>query len=286
MKSSLYFVIFTCLALIHCTENNLPKYNALDRLRVLALVAQTPEVNPSANVTIIPIVSDIHETSTLNYSALACLDLGISYGAEPTCEGQASTVVLGNGPITTLNSNHIFTGQADSVMFSVPDQATLLDLRSPAQQHNGVAYIFEYVLKNSRGEEVRAIKRITVSHPSKTSKNANPIINDLLMDGVSAPNTLPLDSTRSTHLSFTGSPKEIYTRMNNSGELISETEELITTWFITDGKMKSQRTLDLEPNEYQVPSQAPIGRPSYLIGITRDGRGGTGFFIKCFGVCI
>lgn len=282
------YLLFTgcALVLMSCSNQNLPKYNTLDRLRILALISQPPEVNPGDSVTITPLVSDINEATALTYAAFACLDLGISMGAEPTCTGNPSTVPLSNGAISTLSPTKSFTGVANAISFSVPNQQTILGSRSPAQQYNGVAYIFEYVLQNSRGEELRAIKRIAVSDASKTTKNTNPIINDFLFNGVSVTSTMPLGTTISASLSFTGAPTESYTRMNSSGELISESEELITTWFITDGKMKFQRTIGLDANEYQTPAQTPAGRDTYLIGVSRDGRGGAGYIVKCFGNCI
>lgn len=285
LTPSILFMV-SALLVMSCSNQNLPKYNTLDRLRIIALIAQPPEVNPGDSVTITPLVSDLNETSTLTYAAFACLDLGISMGAKPTCTGNPSTVILSSGAISTLSPTKLFTGVADAISFAVPNQQTILGSRSPVQQYNGVAYIFEYVLQNSSGEELRAIKRIAVSDTSKTTKNANPLINDFLFNGASVSSTMPLGTTVSASLSFTGTPTESYTRMNSSAELISEAEELITTWFITDGKMKSQRTLGLDANEYETPAQTPAGRDSYLIGISRDGRGGAGYIVKCFGNCI
>lgn len=285
MKSvSIFFV--GGLLLLSCTNQNLPKYNTLDRLRIMALVAQPPEVNPGATVTITPLVSDLQETIALTYSAFSCLDLGISFGAEPTCTGNPSTITLSSGTISTLNLAKAFTGVADTVSITIPDQQTMLGSRSAIQQFNGVAYIFEYVLQNSSGEEIRAIKRIAVSDTSKTNKNTNPTSADLLFNGAAVTTTMPLGITVSASVSFTGSPTESYTRMNSSGGLTSEAEEVITTWFITDGKMKFQRTLGLDANEYSTPAQNPTGRDSYLIGVSRDGRGGSGYIVKCFGSCI
>lgn len=274
------------LFLSSCSDQSLPKYNTLDRLRIMALVAQPPEVNPGAIVTITPLVSDLNETTALTYSAFSCLDLGISLGAAPTCTGNPSTVTLSSGTISTLTVAKSFTGVADTVSITIPDQQTMLGSRSAVQQYNGIAYIFEYVLQNSRGEEIRAIKRIAVSDTSKTSKNANPVISDFLFNGAPVTTTMPLATTVAASLSFTGTPTESYARMNSSGELTTEAEEVITTWFITDGKMKFQRTIGLEANEYSTPAQNPSGRDSYLIGVSRDGRGGTGYIVKCFGTCI
>lgn len=279
----MYFC-FLFLLLSACSDQNLPKYNVLDRLRILALEANKPEESPGQSIQITPIVSDITESTALSYAAYGCLDQGIALGAEPTCVGSITKIALGSGVISTLGVARAFTGEANIVSLTLPSAQDILALRSPAQQYNGVAYIFEYILKNSRGEQVSAIKRIAVSDTAKTSKNINPIINDFLLNGA-IPASLPLSQTSEVSISFTGSPTESYQKMLASGELVSMQEEAMTTWFVTDGKMKYQRTIGAETNEYEGPSERPSSRPAFLIAITRDGRGGVHHKIKCFGTC-
>jgi hypothetical protein len=159
-----------------------------------------------------------------------------------------------------------------------------LDLRSPAQQYNGVAYIIEYILQNSRGEQVRAFKRLLVSTSSKISKNTNPDISNLLFNGIVETN-LPISTEVAASLTYNGTPVETFQKMNSDTQLSNEVEELVTTWFITDGKLSYQRTIGVDSNKYEGPAVSPTGRPAYLIGVTRDGRGGSDYFIKCFGTC-
>jgi hypothetical protein len=276
------------LFLAGCSDTNLPKYSQLSGLRILALKAQPAEVNPGETVTITPVVSDVTEATQLSYSAFTCMDSGIALGAEPTCNGNPTKVTLTSGSISTLTAIKAFTGLADSITVTVPDSQTILAQRSSAQKYNGVSYIFEYILQNSNGEQVKSIKRLLVSDVSKTSKNTNPDISDLLVNGGTIGGTiesLPLATEVETSLTYNGSPVESFQKMESNGQLRDEVEELVTTWFVTDGKMSYQRTIGLDNNKYEGPQVSPVGRPAYLIGITRDGRGGASTIIKCFGSC-
>ena len=80
----IFVILLLCLT--SCTKDNLPEFNKLDGLRILAFQAATPEVNPGMAVTLTPIISDIGATS-LNFSASSCIDPGISFGADPSCDG-------------------------------------------------------------------------------------------------------------------------------------------------------------------------------------------------------
>jgi hypothetical protein len=276
-----YFVLVILAA---CSDKTLPKFNELNSIRVLALIAQPPEVNPGSTVTVTPVVSDIYETAGLSFSSFACLDYGIALGAEPTCTGNPTRVTLTTGTLSTLSAVKAFTGAADSVTLTVPDFQNILALRNPAQQYNGVGYIFEYILQNSRGGLVRSFKRLLVSDSAKTTKNSNPDISDMLFNGAVVVG-LPLSVEVATSLNYNGTPTESFQKMNSDYQITSEVEELVTTWFITDGKMNYQRTIGLNTNNYEGPPNYPVGRPAYIIGITRDGRGGADYTIKCFGTC-
>lgn len=272
-------------SILGCSENNLPKYNILSGLRVLALVAEPPETDPGKTVIITPIVSDINESTELTYSSFACIDDSIAAGGTPSCLNNPTRIPLSSGSITNLNASSAFTGLAPTISLTLPTTESLLGQRTPQQKYNGVSYIVEYVLQNSRGESVHSIKRILVSDSSKTVKNKNPLLSNLTFDGLSASSNLPLNTTTKIKINYSGTPRESFQRMTRDGELLTETEELTTTWFNTDGKMKSLRTLNENQNEFTGPSTLPATRPSFIIGITRDGRGGSHYLIKCFGVC-
>ncbi|MCB0368501.1 MAG: hypothetical protein KDD45_03435, partial [Bdellovibrionales bacterium] len=84
--SSLLTPLALGVSLASCSSSNLPKYVELKGLRIITLIADSPEVDPSTTVSITPVISDITETSSLNYIAYGCIDPGVSEGATPSCE--------------------------------------------------------------------------------------------------------------------------------------------------------------------------------------------------------
>lgn len=273
--------LLLALFLFSCEKDNLPEFNRLEGIRVLNLQANTPEVNPGAAVTITPIISDIHATS-LNYSVTVCLDPGLSYGAQPTCEGNPSKVVLATSIALTLpGAAESWTGAADTFVVNVPNDTVMFANRTAAEIFNGVNYLVIYTLTNETGKSVSAFKRIVVSETAKTSKNSNPAVSQVFADG-SPLNTMNWGGkfNLSTDLSLVSA--ESYVVKNAKLESFSKTENLTTTWFVTDGDAKYFRSAGTDSNEFNAPSQPPVGRSFYLIAVSRDDRGGVNFVKKKF----
>lgn len=282
MKLNHCFLIIASLIITSCSSEELPKYELLTGLRVLAMIADQPEAAPGATVIITPHVSDITETAGLTYQAVACIDPGVAYGADPSCDNNATSVNLASGSISTLTVAKAFTGPADQISVTIPLEAVIFANRSAQQKHNGVAYLIDYRISNSRGEVVKAVKRILVS--SRSVKNSNPTLIDIVSNGLSI-SSLPVGTTANLVPEIAGSPAEAFDLMLEDGTLRSEQEELLTTWFITDGELAAPRTLGVKSVEYNGPSAAPTGRDAFIYAIMRDGRGGATVVRKCFGAC-
>ncbi len=72
-----FFVTLILAALVSaCSNDKLPDFNKLDKLRIIALEVNTPEVNPGATVTVTPWISDISETTGLSDTVIVCVDPG------------------------------------------------------------------------------------------------------------------------------------------------------------------------------------------------------------------
>ncbi len=263
-----------------CSDMGLPEYIKLDRLRVLALIPDAPEVAPGATVTITPVVSDYGANRTLTFSAEACPDPGLTLGRDPSCESSALRVSVGSGNVSFPNGTHATnrTGLTTSLpVVTVP--ATILTGLPSDVQFNGVFYVVTYTLSASDGSQVKSFLRIRVSN--KSPKNNNPVINDILANGSSLANN-PINEVSLT-LSFSAGSKETWTTQRSDGTFTSQTEVLTTTWFYTAGKMKVFRTLDAEANTFQGSSSAPpSGLNHLLVAVVRDGREGIAASIRIF----
>lgn len=276
---SLIGILLSLILLNSCGDSNLPKYVELNTMRVLDLTASdgsgNAEFAAGDTVTISPLISDINNSGSLSYVASACMDPGVAYGSEPTCEGSSSLVNLASGSVTSVTSASNFTGVANTFTVTLPSSAIIFASRSSKEQYNGVSYLVTYQLNSSDGRQVKSFKRLIVS--TKTTKNKNPVVSDVFSNGVSLSGitTLPLGGPVTLSLQFGSVGVESYSQMQADGSLKTGTEELSTTWFISDGSLKYYRTVNLATNEYTGPSAAVAGRKSFIITVTRDGRGGS-----------
>jgi hypothetical protein len=275
------------LALVSCMDSNLPKYVELTELRVLSLLADKPEVNPGESISITPIISDINETTSLSFEAYGCIDPGVSLGAEPSCTGNPTKATLSTGTITAATNTDMaqnFTGAGQSFTALAPTDAIIFNQRSEIDKYNGVGYLIEYKISNTRGQSVNTIKRILVSNKSSGEKNSNPIVDQLQANGTGLGNNdFPLNAVFTINMLFNMTSFQVYTLKKDDGSSENKSEELTTTWFITDGSLKYFRSSNHETNEYTAPPSVPTTRKSFLISISRDSRGGVAYKRICGG---
>ena len=268
-----------------CSSSDLPDYNVLSSLRVLALQADHPEAHPGDTVVITPYVSDVYGAGrALNYSAEACVDPGTAYGAVPTCIGNPTRSVFATQlTATPLPSPGQPTGTTSTI--SVPIPSTMITGRSSQSSYNGISYLFLYTIVGG-SETVTAYKHILVVDPSKMTLNNNPDVAgpiDILFNGAASATVESLPSgDQSLSLQYAAGAQESYQVMNSDGSFQSLFEQLTTTWFITDGTEKQYRTINQGTTTWSPPSGEPAARKVVLVGVVRDGRGGVSFVKKEF----
>ncbi len=257
-----------------CSESGLPDFNKINSPRVLAIIADKPEANPGDTITITPVISDLTAVTGVQDSIQVCIDLGISYGVSPSCEGNPTKVVVQNHRVLTLPGvGENWTGAADSASFSVPLDAVIFNRRSNQDKYNGVNYIVEYKLHSPSGRNITAIKRIVITEATKISKNLNPIFTDIFSNNTSMVH-LPVGSVVALTNDLTNASAENYSLMDAKGNFKNYTEKLMVTWFITDGKTKYYRSSVAVSNQYTGPESAPTGRSAYILAVAHDDRGG------------
>lgn len=280
------FLTFLSLQLLTgCMADNLPKYNELTGLRVLALVASNPEVDAGGSTTITPILSDITETTSLTFESTGCIPLT---SVDTSCTGNATATTLATGTLNAgdMTAARSFTGAATAVAVTVPAAGLIFNQRSSQDQFNGVSYLVTYMVRNSRGESVQSYRRVVVSTRAGASKNQNPILNDILANGAALTTTLPASQRLSVTPSFGAITSESFQVQTDDGSYRTDQEEVVTSWFATDGNLKYYRSVSTDENIYTAPDALPSGRDTFLLAVTRDGRGGIAYRKKCFGTCL
>jgi hypothetical protein len=265
--------------LMSCNQPDFPKYAVLGTLRILTVVASTPEANPGDTVTFTPVLSDVDgQGRTINYSVQACIDPGVGVGVTPQCPSpDVSSIQTGTLTIAP-GASQTYTGPVSTFTLTMPAAEAIFANRSAADQYNGVAYLVFYSISTTDGSRVDSFLRVNITSSAKTQKNQNPIITSV---DLSDSPTTSIISMPTTTLDFRvtspASSAETYQTMRNDGSFVTHTEDLITTWFISDGEFDFTRTIGNSENAWGPPQPKPANRGIVMLVVTRDERGGQTF---------
>lgn len=275
-------LLFVALLLGGCSDSDLPESFNLESFRVLALIADQPDVDPGTTVTITPLISDIAGGGrTITFSAKACIDPGVAYGAAPSCDGTATEITLTtNTPLTGLVAPN-YTGLATSTLaVTVPSASVIFGQASTRDQFNGVDYLITLSFSLPDGSVVRSFRRISVS--TRTSKNQNPAYEAVPLLSGDAPLTSLPSTEFNLHVDLTPASQETYEEIRFDGVQINQTEALETSWFISDGELTPSVTDDEGATKITPADQAPADHDTVIVAVTRDGRGGVVATVQTF----
>jgi hypothetical protein len=270
--------LLVSLFLSACADKDLPESSDLVNLRILGFkidtspASQRAEFTAGETLTLTPIVSDL-PGSGLEFHADACIDPGVAYGAEPTCDGNASKVELNSGftGMTLPSAANSYTGFGDSFTVTLPAESVLFANRSDAEKFNGVSYLVVYTLKSSNAYKY-GFTRLLVS--TKSTKNLNPDISSINANG-SALSSYPFGQVVNLSADLAVGA-EAYQVQNQDGSFSNSTESVITSWYISDGDVNYLRTDSAQPTtQLTTAASAPSGRKTFVIAIARDNRGGS-----------
>jgi hypothetical protein len=159
------------------------------------------------------------------------------------------------------------------VQLQIP--AGFLNAYSPVQQFNGVPYLIAMTVTSVK-ETVKAYRKILINNQLP---NQNPVLGDVLADGVSL-SALP---TKEVKLSVqTSSMPESYQIMMADGSVRPQSEEYGVQWFISDGELPVATAQWGEPTAWKPPTAKPAARSNVVVGVLRDNRGGESVLVKKF----
>lgn len=262
----LFILIFT----LSCGDDEMKKYSKLEGLRILAITADTPEINSSATVAITPYLSftDGGDT-TLDISWEACIDPGIIYGAPISCDSYPSPLDSGTTTFATntIGSANFYTGAMSAINVSIPASAfAYLATVSSNLQFNGVDVIVIVTISDQNSSSsIKTFRRIKLT--SKTSGlNTNPTIGgNIQNNGVD----LSAYPSATANLTIDGlSSAEDYDYEGPDGaSTLSET--MLVSWFSSSGEFQFSRASENEAVKF-----TPSGNSGVLVGVYRDSRGG------------
>ncbi|HTG02381.1 MAG TPA: hypothetical protein VK654_17500 [Nitrospirota bacterium] len=267
-----------------CGHSDLPKYQTLGDLRILDVLVDKPEANPGDVVTFTPVLSDLLGNGRqINYSVQACVDPGLAFGADPVCTIPDPASIQSGSLTIPAGADATYTDAVSPFTLTMPDSATMFAGRSPADRYNGVIYLVQFNIGITNGPAINSFLRVFVSDPSvKTSLNQNPTssidLNDTpVLDEFTTRTTIAMPVTAvNFRATSPASSLETYQYMQPDGTLLTRTEQMLHSWFTTDGEFDYSRTDNGTENKWSSAAK-PSGRSAVIVVITRDGRGGSTF---------
>lgn len=255
-----------------CSKNNFDKVEELKTFRILGIYSANPEVAPGdAGINLQLYVSDINgggRSITLNVEA--CIDPGISLGAEVNCNHD-STKTTGTYTIDTVNdadlgAANLYTGLATDT-FSVNIPAWVHTGRTSREKTNGVGYIIVFSAVVD-GKLHKAFKRLLVTN--RAVKNSNPTVTSMNLNNVAIA-TKPRDGDQ---LELTSGSSETYSFEEIDGSVTTKSESLKVAWYFSEGLVSSPKSDTGEKITFK--SDPPNGN-MLVLGVLRDERGGIAF---------
>lgn len=269
------FLFFMFLLLVTCSDNDFKDYNLLEEAKILAIVADTPEIDGTqtsdVSVVLTPYISDfVGEGQVITVNVISCLDPGIGQGADLECLAPKDEIYPNGGTFdTNLLASTSYTGAMDSITVLIENPSALIAPYSEQQKHNGINYvfIFEFIV----GEvTLSAIKSIAIT--TRNDLNTNPQIDAILYDDGNGEVPLTAPPEGSGRLSFRAlNAPEIYQEMNVDNSLQEVSETYFMRWFYTSGSANPEQILEDGDSDFSEDNSDPIA----LVGVLRDGRGGT-----------
>ena len=273
-----------CLGLVFissCANNNFSPYSKLKGLRIVAIKAAQPELDLGGSTALETLVSwTDKDAQTLTHEAVACLDPGVSFGADATCEGSTSKQTLVASGSLVLTAPH-FTDVVSLGTLNVASflNSTVFASYPDSSRYNGVSILVVYKVSASDGTLVTASKSILVSDASKTTKNANPSIPALALDAATL-SQFPTTKGTISATTVSNEASDAYVVKNSDGTLIPFKEELLLTWFLSEGSIKRTHTIGSDENTF-TPEATDTAKPTKtLVVVVRDGRGGIDYLVR------
>jgi hypothetical protein len=302
---------------IGCSNEKLPRLTVLQDLRVLALIADVPEVNfdgttfTPSSLQMTPVVADVYGNGrALSYSVYFCVDPGIGQGITPTCVGNTTRTEVVNAAAvaptaTFLAPNYVGSLAGENVDFTTMNAAALAGTqaffasKSSNQQFNGIAMLvfFEIWPSSDVSKKITTFKRIIFSSAAKSVKNSNPTGLEIQLNGAEIVGLPTVETQLSAVLPDSSS--EAYSLYDSDGGFRNVREALTIGWYLTGPaditcSLKKDCTTDglfqlglsnvSELNRFFPPKVAiPTARGRVLIAIAQDGRGGAMLKRYCSG---
>jgi len=301
---------FTSLVFLCACGAQLKPETLVDKLRVLSIVADPPEVKPGQSTQLSALLLDPSgarttviwvgcEPDPFGLGRSACNDTSALLQPTSFTTFPEGVKILGIGnrasyasaptlfdPIPVDDSNR-FNGVVGPVLAVVIGEEI-----DPTSTNEELRDLFRRI-ETQTVKSVFALSRITVSE--RDPANENPRLEGVDVDGVALPKnaTLQVHAGQQVALHVRAGVGETYTLQLPEGRQ-ERTEQLVAAWYSTGGRFSQERldvasgpdTIFLAPGAPDLPEDpVPQRRFGTVWAVLRDGRGGQSFSTLPFFVC-
>ena len=248
-----------------CGDDPFRKIEELNSFRLLAVVADRPEINPSLNATVnlSVLVSDPQGNGRAlagNYQA--CLDPGVAYGADADCSldplaSSGSINISGN----QLNSANFYTDLTSAISISI--DPALISGAEGRRLFNGINFlvVFTFIVD---GQEHRIFKMLRASNKAGAELSTNPTGSTLNVAGAT-------QLAPGTPLQVLADNSKVYPFWPLEGEIQNVPVNLAVAWYTSLGNFSRAKTSSQETTTW-LHSEASSN--FLVLAIVRDNWGG------------
>lgn len=232
MRRALAAALCLCAAALAAgCDNPFPPGSLVERLRVLGVRAEPPEVGLDGEVELSALVADPRGAGRpLVFEWAVCLSELSYQAADIDCPGADGYALPGSG---------------DTARLSVPALVEFAAANLPAGSFGDPSVwedlkwfpLIVGLRARAGGETVRAIKRVRLRLATEEPPNANPRLMSLLLDEVEAvpPVRVPAGTVVSLQARIDPASRERYRRQGETEERI---EDVVFAWFATGGEFE------------------------------------------------
>jgi hypothetical protein len=289
----------TVAALLACAlaagcDSPFPDETLVERLRLLSVAAEPPEVGVTDTLAFRALVADPQGAGRpLTFTWAVCFFVLGYAAADVACPGPGNFPMVAEGDGASLSVPDLVAWLMEQDLPVDPTDPTGGEWPEQVSLYVGLEVEGAPLPDQQQPERVRALKRFHLRLSGEGSPNHNPALAGLSLDGLPweeslGPNGVPVLYAKSEHLlhpELLAGSVERYTE----GDPPEEVEEtLLFSWFSTGGEFRDQRTLidpllfqDLMDNRLKAPEEP--GRYDLWL-VVRDERLGAGWLQTAFEV--
>lgn len=261
---TLHFLTFSC------SESGFEKFSSLESTRILAVVADKPEIDGTLStpqtVTLTPYISDqLNTDREWTVNVVTFLDPGVAQGAEPRCENPTPQNYAGATFDSSTLKDTRYSGPMPELTLTIDDASSLISSYSEQQKFNGVNFLVCFSMRTQSGGAYDFVKSIPIT--TRGTLNQNPEIASVTLNGTAI--SAPPRSGGKLAVEVVSGPEQ-FDSLSSQGDIVSQSEQLLVSWFAADARVFPGRVL-----QDQTANLSELRPEIVLVAVLRDGRGGT-----------